>query len=191
MTIQRDALVIVDIESTCWENLQAPPGEISEIIEIGVCTLKIESGQAGDKRSIFVKPTLSKISPFCTQLTTITPEMVEQEGIDFADACAMLRDEYQSESRLWASWGNYDQRMFIEQCERMGVDYPYSEKHCNAKNLFANLYGKRMGMAQALDIIGLELEGTHHRGGDDAWNIARVLSYLLNEHGQDLLASFW
>jgi len=28
-------------------------------------------------------------------------------------------------------------------------------------------------------MLGLPLEGTHHRGGDDAWNIAAILSALL------------
>jgi hypothetical protein len=31
----------------------------------------------------------------------------------------------------------------------------------------------------------------HHRGDDDAHNIARILAYLLDTYGQDLLDSFW
>lgn len=31
----------------------------------------------------------------------------------------------------------------------------------------------------ALEILKLPLEGTHHRGGDDAWNIATILSRLV------------
>jgi inhibitor of KinA sporulation pathway (predicted exonuclease) len=191
MAIERDTVVIVDVESTCWENEKAPSGEISEIIEIGVCTLDIATRQPHNKRSIFVKPSMSKISPFCTGLTTITPEMVAEHGISFADACAILRDEYKTESRLWLSWGNYDQRMFAEQCPRMVVDYPFSDKHCNLKNRFANYYGKRMGMERALRTIDLKLEGTHHRGGDDAWNIARILASMLDKHGQDVLETYW
>ena len=34
-------------------------------------------------------------------------------------------------------------------------------------------------MDEALRLLGLPLEGTHHRGGDDAWNIAAVLLALL------------
>jgi inhibitor of KinA sporulation pathway (predicted exonuclease) len=191
MTIQRNQVVVVDVESTCWEHEKAPPGEISEIIEIGVCTLHIPSGQPDNKRSIFVKPTMSKISPFCTGLTTITPEMVKANGISFEDACTLLEKDYQTQSRLWVSWGNYDRTMFLNQGERMGIDYPFSDHHCNLKNLFAKFYGKRMGMAQALDTIDLKLEGTHHRGGDDAWNIARILTYLLEKHGRDLLERFY
>jgi inhibitor of KinA sporulation pathway (predicted exonuclease) len=34
-------------------------------------------------------------------------------------------------------------------------------------------------MDAAPDHLGLPLEGTHHRGVDDAWNIAGILSPLL------------
>ncbi|NEB75550.1 hypothetical protein G3I40_09975 [Streptomyces sp. SID14478] len=34
------------------------------------------------------------------------------------------------------------------------------------------------GMAQALEIAGLPLEGRHHRGEDDAWNIAALVLHL-------------
>ena len=191
MTIERDTVVIVDVESTCWENEEEAKQNTSEIIEIGVCTLDITSGKPDKKRSIFVKPTESTISPFCTQLTTITPEMVEESGIAFADACQILEDDYQTKSQMWLSWGNYDRNMFITQCERQKVSYPYSTHHCNLKNLFANFYGNRMGLEQALATINLKLEGTHHRGDDDAWNIARVLSHLLDEHGREILETFW
>jgi inhibitor of KinA sporulation pathway (predicted exonuclease) len=189
MTIQRDVVVIVDIESTCWEH-DAPAGEQSEIIEVGVCTLDVNTLTRADKRSLIIKPTESSVSAFCTKLTTITPEMVE-DGIDFADACRILQADYDTDNRLWVSWGNYDRRMFIEQTKRRDILYPFSDNHCNLKNLFANFYGRRMGMETALEKINLELEGTHHRGDDDAWNIAAILAHLIQENGRDVLSSFW
>ena len=35
------------------------------------------------------------------------------------------------------------------------------------------------GIAEALKILDFPLEGIHHRGDDDAWNIARSLTELL------------
>ena len=40
---------------------------------------------------------------------------------------------------------------------------------------------ERYGMAKALQLVGLPLEGTHHRGIDDARNIAKLLPYILGE----------
>jgi hypothetical protein len=34
-------------------------------------------------------------------------------------------------------------------------------------------------MSEALALLNLPLEGVHHRGGDDAWNIAGILSELV------------
>ena len=38
---------------------------------------------------------------------------------------------------------------------------------------------KKLGMAEALKHCGLPLEGTHHRGIDDARNIARLLPWIV------------
>jgi inhibitor of KinA sporulation pathway (predicted exonuclease) len=36
-----------------------------------------------------------------------------------------------------------------------------------------------LGIDAACTRLGLTLEGAHHRGGDDAWNIAQLLCLLL------------
>ena len=41
--------------------------------------------------------------------------------------------------------------------------------------------GVTAGMAGALDLIGFDLQGRHHRGKDDAVNIARILAHLLQK----------
>jgi inhibitor of KinA sporulation pathway (predicted exonuclease) len=193
MSIRRDNLIIIDVESTCWENSIAPPGQQSEIIEIGVCLLDLKTLDRTDKRSILVKPERSKISVFCTQLTSITPEMVASEGIAFAEACDMLRSQYASEGRAWASWGNYDRKMFESQCDDRRIAYPFTDSHLNAKKLFGNLErgGQGTGMSRAMQHIKLPLEGTHHRGGDDAWNIAAIAAWMIRKHGKDILLDLW
>jgi inhibitor of KinA sporulation pathway (predicted exonuclease) len=192
MTIRRDKVLIVDVESTCWEG-KPPPGAISEIIEIGLCVFDMATQQPESKRSIFVRPTQSTISPFCTQLTSITPEMVAERGIYFGEACAILQAEYASQNRLWLSWGNYDRTMFTNQCAARGVPYPFSDRHCNLKVLFGDtrLGGRKAGMAGALKILNIPLEGTHHRGDDDAWNIGRILAWMLQTYGKDVLINHW
>ncbi len=181
MSIYKDVILIVDIEATCWENHANPPGEINEIIEVGICALDMSRRELNDKRSLLVMPTQSTIGPFCTQLTTITPELIAREGMGFDAACAILEADYNSRNRLWSSWGMYDYTIFHQQCKAQGVRYPFSKKHCNLKRVFADVYGERMGMAPALEKAELKLEGTHHRGHDDAWNIGRLLLNMLEK----------
>lgn len=181
MAKQLDKILVIDIEATCWQD-KAPEGMESDIIEIGVCLLDIHSGEITENRGIIVKPERSVVSAFCTELTTITPQLVEAEGIPFKEACAILRKEYNSQSRAWASYGAYDMKQFQKQCTAMNIGYPFGPSHINVKTLFAlkNKLGHETGMSGALDYLQIPLEGTHHRGIDDAKNIAKILRTILN-----------
>jgi inhibitor of KinA sporulation pathway (predicted exonuclease) len=174
-------VLIVDVEATCWQGPR-PSGEQNEIIEIGVCLLDPANGERSRRQSILVRPRRSSVSPFCTELTTLTQEMVDG-GLEFAAACELLREQYQSPQRVWASYGAYDRNQFRSQCAAFEVEYPFSEAHINVKARFAAMdeLPRPVGMAGALKRLGLPLEGTHHRGDADAWNIAAILRYLLVE----------
>lgn len=175
-----DQIIVIDIEATCW-NSPPPHGQENEIIEIGVCTLNIQSGERLTKESILVKPIRSTISPFCSQLTGITPIMIAEEGRSFEKACLRLRKDYFSKQRVWASYGDYDRRMFEKQCSTRQIPYPFGTTHLNIKSLFALMMGlpHEVGMKEALERLNLPLEGQHHRGHDDAWNTAQILAALL------------
>ena len=174
-----DQIIVIDIEATCWED-EPPQGQENEIIEIGICPLEVATGERRERRSIMVKPERSMVSPFCTALTSLTQEEVEN-GISFAAACSLLKREYRTKQRVWASFGDYDRRQFEKQCLSRKIPYPFGPTHINVKNLFALSYrlAREVGMAEALKILDLPLIGTHHRGEDDAWNIAGILAQLL------------
>ncbi|HVK09570.1 MAG TPA: 3'-5' exonuclease [Gemmataceae bacterium] len=181
MAKKLDHVIVVDVEATCW-NGSPPPGEASEIIEIGVCPLELSTGRRLEKRSILLKPKRSRVSPFCTQLTTLTQAQVDG-GITFMEACEILRKQYQTRDRVWCSFGDYDRTMFQKQCDAEGVPYPFGPRHLNVKTLFAVARGlpHEVGTAEALGLMGVPFEGTHHRGDDDAWNIAGVLAGLVKK----------
>ena len=179
MTKRLDQILVIDVEATCWQG-KVPSGQENEIIEIGICPLDIASGQILDKESILVKPERSKVSKFCTELTTLTQEQVDT-GISFAQACTMLKKNYRSSDRVWASYGDYDRNQFQRQCQSRQIAYPFGPRHINIKTLLAVMHAlpKEVGMDEALKLLRLPLVGTHHRGADDAWNIACILSKLI------------
>ena len=191
MAIKKDKIVVVDIEATCWKDNKNPIGQKNEIIEVGICLYDVQLKDITHKQGIFVNTVASEISEFCTYLTTITEEQIEQFGIDFADACAILEQEYDTRNHLWASWGAYDRNMFLEHCKERRVRYPFSKKHVNLKRVFADAFGQRMGMKHALQKAKLEHVGVHHRGDDDAWNTARLMRWMLDEYGEDILKRYW
>lgn len=179
MARKLDQILIVDVESTCWDG-PPPAGQESEIIEIGLCIVDVGSLTRLEKQSILVKPERSTISPFCTELTTLTQEMFADAG-SLADACKRLKKEFASKDRLWASWGDYDRRQFERVCQSAGGGYPFGLTHLNVKTLFAVSAGLdyEVGLDGAYERMGMKMEGTHHRGDDDAWNIAAILCMLL------------
>ncbi len=121
------------------------------------------------------------MSPFCTELTSITQQMLDDEGILLEDALDILRAEYDSENLTWASYGNYDLNMLQNQARKFKVDYPLNYDYINVKTLFGELHPirKSVRMERALKELKLPLEGTHHRGVDDVKNIAKILFWCL------------
>jgi inhibitor of KinA sporulation pathway (predicted exonuclease) len=171
---------VVDVEATCWQDA-VPDGQLSEIIEIGLCVVDVAGRMRVERDRILVRPVRSRVSEFCTALTGLTQEEVDA-GIGFAEACTVLTDRHQASSRLWASWGDYDRKQFERQCAAAEVQYPFASRHVNAKALFAETHDRQrpLGMARALSYAGLPLDGRHHSGADDAWNIAALVLHLMD-----------
>lgn len=180
MKLKRNKIIVIDIEATCWDG-KIPSGQVSEIIEFGICILDTETGEISQNKGILVKPERSEVSPFCTELTTITQEQLDKNGVSFKEACDIIRKEYNPKEYVWASYGFYDLKMIKNQCKIRNVEYPLSHEHINVKEYFSEVKGlpKKVGMKGALQVLNINLEGTHHRGVDDAKNIAKILHWAI------------
>lgn len=174
-----DAILVIDVESTFRE--ESPPlGQSSEFIEVGLCSINLKTLPRTEKRSILVRPVKSKLSEFCTELTTLTPEMF-RDASSLTHAANTLRKEFDSKNRLWANWGDYDRKQFERACYEQDVNSPIGSIHLSVKSLFAAAVGTahELALDRACRRPGIKMEGTHHRGDDDAWNIAGILCRLL------------
>ncbi|MGC9499476.1 exonuclease domain-containing protein [Streptomyces sp. WG7] len=175
-------LNVIDLEATCWDG-QPPPGAVSEIIEIGLAVVDLDTRERVARHRVLVRPVRSRVSRFCTELTGITQAEADT-GVGFAQACDTLARVHGAGVRPWASWGDYDRHQFVGRCAADGVAYPFGRPaertHTNAKAVFTKAHGLRgrPGMARALELAGLPLQGRHHRGVDDAWNIAALVLHL-------------
>jgi inhibitor of KinA sporulation pathway (predicted exonuclease) len=171
--------IIVDLEATCWENVRNY--DRMETIEIGAVELAAADASPAREFSRFIRPVAEpRLSEFCQRLTTIRQKDVERAEcfwVVFPEFVNWIGDE----RFTLCSWGDYDLTQFRVDCRRHGLAMPESfEKHLNLKKAFARLLGfKVSGMARALAQIGLPLEGTHHRGIDDARNIAKLAALVL------------
>lgn len=180
----RDYLVI-DLEATCDDGGRVPRSE-TEIIEIGAVLVAGDTFQPVAEFQTFVRPVRHpQLTAFCTALTSITQADVA-EAPGFAAAIAALERFMVPHMRggappLFCSWGDYDKHQFAHDARHHRVRLPFGRDHQNLKQAFSDALGtrKRFGMARALQRIGAPLEGTHHRGIDDARNIARLLPYAI------------
>jgi inhibitor of KinA sporulation pathway (predicted exonuclease) len=166
-----NTVLVIDLEATCWESKESKPAdEEHEIIEVGWALLDVRANALVRTGTMLVRPVRSRVSEFCTGLTTITQEMVDSSGVTLKEAFDFLVDSLGSKELSWASYGEYDKEMVRRQCGVFGLEYPFGETHTNVKTVFKTVYkgrkGSGLGMARAYAaVFKRPIEGTHHRGG--------------------------
>ncbi|HEU4882757.1 MAG TPA: 3'-5' exonuclease [Longimicrobium sp.] len=176
--------VVIDVEATCDDGGSVPRDEM-EIIEIGAVLVAADTLEPVDEFQAFIRPVRHpRLTPFCTRLTSITQEDVDAAA-GFAEVFGALCRwiDAHPAPHVFCSWGDYDERQFQQDCAFHGIPYTLPQRHLNLKRAFSQQLGiaKKLGMAGALAHAGLPLAGTHHRGIDDARNIARLLPYALGK----------
>lgn len=166
--------IVLDLEATCWEDKGLKP---NEIIEIGAVCID-EERQIKDEFVTFVRPSVHPVlSPFCTQLTSITQTQVDAAPL-FPEALILFQDWIAGfgTSYVLCSWGFYDKAQFNGDCLLHKLDTAWLKNHISLKHQHAKICSLRrpMGMSGALHYEKMKLEGTHHRGIDDARNITKI-----------------
>ena len=176
--------LVIDLEATTSEGGHAFPKEEMETIEIGAVLVQASTLKVVDEFQTFVRPIRHPaLLPFCTALTSIQQRDVDRAPL-FPAALAELhaRMVVGRERVVWGSWGQYDDNQLRQDCALHSVPYDMPP-HLNMKEALSAAQGwrRRFGMANALTRCGLKLEGVHHRGIDDARNIARLLPWIVGE----------
>ncbi|AAV83252.1 MAG: exonuclease [Idiomarina sp.] len=177
--------LIVDLEATCWDgNVEGLDRKQTvddmEIIEFG-CVIAEDNGTVRDYRSFMVRPqSHPNLSEFCTQLTSIA-----QSDVDAAPVYQSVVpeiDQWLKNYKLegWGSWGNYDKNQISAEQRRHNLAPEFfSLSHMNIKQEWrrGKVNSRSADLANAMKYHGLSFEGTHHRGIDDALNIAPLLRF--------------
>jgi 3'-5' exoribonuclease 1 len=174
---------VLDFEASCKENDRTFP---NEIIEFPIVLIDGKTGAVVSEFQQYVKPTVNPIlDPFCTKLTGITQEQVDQ-GLDLVQTLDRVHqwllannliDENGIEDFAFVTDGPWDMREFLDkECTRKNIERKsYFDKWVNIRWLFAEFfYCSRGGVNKMLSRLGLKFEGRPHSGIDDARNIARI-----------------
>jgi len=194
-------LCVLDVEATCERNSK---NYVHEIIEFPVVVVDLHENVVVGEFHTYVRPTVNAtLSAFCTQLTGITQERIENaptldQVLESFEAWRVEQKLVHSpgfvgpEDFAFAADGPWDLRFFLHaECVRKGIPkQPYFDKWVNIKTLFADFYRTRScKIHKMLEIQNMRFEGRLHSGIDDTRNIARIAvrmaedgcSFYLNE----------
>lgn len=172
---------VVDIEATCSEDESISRRDM-EIIEIGAVMVNGANLEPIDEFQSFVRPVRNpKLTKFCMNLTSIR-QMEVDTAPRFPDANSNLAKWLRHYSDyIFCSWGDYDRIQFERDCKWHRTAYPFTARHLNLRSAYAKKQSlnKPVGLLSALRRKNLRLNGTHHRGIDDARAVASLLPYIV------------
>ncbi|AIO00006.1 exonuclease, putative [Leishmania panamensis] len=178
-----DYIIVVDVEATCEQHNRNYP---HEVIEIPGVLIDVRTGQVDRARSFhtYVKPWRNpRLTPFCTQLTGITQEMVDAAP-SITEAVQLFEKWYQETiprgaKTIFAADGPWDFKNFIHEHHilRDHVGFPsIFYEYLDIRTTFAHRlnHGVPIKLDAMLRKMHLRFDGRPHSGFDDAYNIARL-----------------
>jgi len=189
-----DYLAVLDFEATC-EDRNVQKNWVHEIIEFPVVFLNLATLEVDFIFHSFVRPVETfTLTDFCTNLTGITQEQVDEAPIleeVLVNFSSFLEehnlkpmfdhpDESDSFTFIFATDGPWDFESFLlTETRRKEIIYPrHASYYVNIRHWYSNCRqlgnGKRHGVNKMLRGCGLRFEGRPHSGLDDAKNIARI-----------------
>ncbi len=177
---------VLDFEANCMEEQKL---DVQEIIEFPVIVYNLESRCIEEDKTFhhYCQAVKYPITEFCTQLTGITQEMVDQ-GQPFPEVLQLFYQWMQNNQLyndiLFLACGNWDFSGCLKRyCHYLNIEYPSCFKQwCNIKILFKKYYQKKAkSMMHMLNVLNIEHKGRHHSGIDDCRNIAKILDRMVND----------
>tara|TARA_B110000037_G_scaffold215436_1_gene272820 strand:+ start:950 stop:1501 length:552 start_codon:yes stop_codon:yes gene_type:complete len=166
--------IIYDLEATCW---RSPKPRQVEIIEIGAVRVN-EDLEIVDEFSEFILPVIHpQIDKFCTKLTSITQEDVEDA--DHFDVVIKRFEDWMdcaSSRTALFSWGEFDHRQFVVDARHHNLKLEWLKYWACLQRHYSKYKGAKnqIGLKNALSLEGLEFNGTQHRAIADARNMAEL-----------------
>lgn len=180
--------LVIDFEATCCDR-GSVPRHAMEIIEFGVVMADAQF-RIIDEFQSFIRPVRHPVlTPFCTELTSIRQQDVDAAPTFPECVAAFKAWLYRHDDFAFCSWGDYDRNQLQQDSDFHRIPNPVSAAHRNVKRLFSERQSlkKKYGLSGAIEKAGLAFSGTHHRGIDDARNIARLLPFAFGDarvHGK-------
>ncbi|QYF83571.1 3'-5' exonuclease KapD [Brevibacterium sp. PAMC21349] len=184
---EQQQYVFIDFEFTMPEGKANPTGFYPEIIEVGLVTVINETIE--EQFSSFVNPVkFPVLTGRCKKFLNITQDQVDR-GISFEELVALLKKIDEQHPTTIVTWGNMDMKVLRQNCQKAGLDFPFSGKENDLCLEYKRFFGdqNQTGLWKAVQAYGKEGTGKHHKALDDAittYNIFKLVekdkSYMKN-----------
>ncbi|GAB1864589.1 Prion protein-interacting protein [Camponotus japonicus] len=178
-------LLVMDFEATCDKQVTLQP---QEIIELPCIALSTSDWKLKDTFHAYIRPRVyPKLTPFCTELTGIMQEMVDDQPC-FADVFSKFREWLieggyfdRSDKSSFITCGNWDLKtMLPNQCNLDNITLPDEFKQwIELKHTFCDSTGYYpRSLKDMLVRLDLPLQGRLHSGIDDVKNMVSIIQVL-------------
>lgn len=186
-------VVIFDIEASC-EDKKINRHYNMETIEIGA--VKLDGKKIIDEFQTFIHPEyVDDLTSFCTELTRITFDDLK-EAPSFNEAIVDFHKFIYGHTIY--SCGEFDRKFLAREIVEKGTSHSHlmaknaiESSHVNLKKHYSKVTGNKMcGMVGMAKKLNIKLKGKHHRGIDDARNLASIYVELENIRDKILKDTF-
>ncbi|XP_060606663.1 ERI1 exoribonuclease 2-like [Ruditapes philippinarum] len=193
-------LIVIDFESTCWQDAKF---RTQEIIEFPAVLLNTFSGEVESEFHHYVQPQEQPtLSAFCTELTGITQSQID-EGIPInlclkkfgywldklyrekGVVCQGTRTDTNSPiNTTCVTWSDWDLGVCLQyECKRKQLlKPPQLTSWIDLRATYRKFYDRKPnGLNGALQDLGIEFQGREHSGVDDARNTAKLAFRMIKD----------
>lgn len=180
-----DKIVVLAGTFTTWERDQKPVDAFHELIAAGIALIDNRNFSIEKEPEYFlIKPETCQVSNYCTQKTGISNDMVQKDGVTFKEFTECIQDEFETNARSWATFGDYTRTVVSRQARKKDIwdaQYPFSERHFNIKGFFALPFAQNAdyNLTRSLEHLGQNFVGESTNPADIAYNTARLFASML------------
>ena len=185
-------IIIFDTEYTAWEGSAqrqwSEPWEHREIIQIGAVKVNLDSTcNECETFDIIVRPLINPhLSDYIVQLTNITQQQIDQNGILFPKAYEKFLNFTGDGIHIVSNGKDY--LVIEENCQIHSIPYSTSKaRFYNVSPFLSHYTNTKDPMSSELHrILGFEQQGSAHDGLDDARNIAYAIYKIMHSNQFDI-----
>ena len=171
------------------ELLNKKDGTVPKIIQVGVAVSNISTPEDIKTFSWYLNPG-EPITPFISQLTGITDEIIQGKSVSHQTVAQELGEilkvyNIHSSPIVWGSSNGNDASKLKDEFRERNIDFPFfGYRVLDVKTIFTfnqiiNQRTSKSGLRKAMLSYGLDFIGTAHNAEFDALNTLRFFFHLL------------